>query len=170
MHLSGPSTRIVLKNTEQTLALGACVANITKKLGSFPALLLNGQLGAGKTTFVRGLVQALPGCERAEVASPSFNYMNSYPTTPEIFHLDFYRLQHHGLDDELLNALHEPDVLVIVEWAEFCPRRHLPEDHLLLHFIVVPEGRIVTITAHGDAAAHVQNQLLLALEPDMQES
>jgi tRNA threonylcarbamoyladenosine biosynthesis protein TsaE len=56
-------------------------------------VLLRGDLGSGKTTFVRGLVAALPGGEEAEVASPSFNLVNVYPTRPEVVHMDLYRLR-----------------------------------------------------------------------------
>ena len=57
-----------------------------------PVILLMGDLGAGKTTLIRFLVEALPGGENAEVASPSFTLCNVYPTTPKVQHFDLYRL------------------------------------------------------------------------------
>jgi tRNA threonylcarbamoyl adenosine modification protein YjeE len=59
-------------------------------------LLLDGDLGAGKTTFVRGFVRALPGGADVVVQSPTFALARSYATTPPVHHLDLYRLQDTG--------------------------------------------------------------------------
>ncbi len=150
------------------MALGAAMAERMMALKHYPALMLDGGLGAGKTTFVRGMVQALPNGDQAEVASPSFNYMNNYPTIPETFHFDFYRLRDLGPDEELINALHDPVNLVIVEWAAYCHPRHRPSDHLTLQFTVVPEGRHVAIIAHGGQAARVMYQFSNILPPGFQ--
>jgi len=147
--------RLHLVDEAATLSLGADLARTMIRLDLFPALLLQGELGAGKTTFVRGLVQELPGGDLAEVASPSFNYMNSYPTRPETSHFDLYRLRSQGLDDELLDAMHDLNTLVIVEWAEYCRERHRPRTFLYFHFFLAPQGRDLTITARGDNAQRV---------------
>lgn len=65
-------------------------------------LYLQGEMGMGKTTFTRSFVGALPGAEEAEVASPSFTICHEYPTNPEIYHADLYRLPNHiDLPEEL---------------------------------------------------------------------
>ncbi|SDB43032.1 tRNA threonylcarbamoyladenosine biosynthesis protein TsaE [Desulfonatronum thiosulfatophilum] len=143
------SLHFFLQDHDATIALGAFLADVMLAEQFFPALLLDGELGAGKTTFVRGLVHALPGGDQAEVASPSFNYLNNYPTTPETFHFDFYRLRDFGPDDDLLDALHDPSKLVIVEWAAYCPSRHLPTDHLAMRFTPVAGGRRVDVVFKG---------------------
>ena len=79
---------------------------------------LQGPLGAGKTTFVRGLVRGL-GCD-ARVKSPTFALAHSYPSSPVVHHLDLYRLEGEdaaialGLDE----LLHDDDAYACVEWAE----------------------------------------------------
>ncbi len=54
--------------------------------------LLRGDLGAGKTTFVRGFVRALAGGDDVRVTSPTFALARSYETNPPVHHLDLYRL------------------------------------------------------------------------------
>jgi len=73
------------------------------------AVLLHGPLGAGKTTFVRGFVEALPGSEAAEVSSPSFTLCNSYPTRPAVLHCDLYRSEDLTPDGTLANLPEEVD-------------------------------------------------------------
>lgn len=148
-----------LAGPEATMALGAELAAVMTSMDVYPALLLDGELGAGKTTLVRGLVEALPGGGQAEVASPSFNYMNNYPTAPETVHIDLYRLRHLEPDDDVLQALHDPDCLVIVEWATYCPARHLPENRLNVELSMRPQGRRASIAPWGVAAEDVARQL-----------
>lgn len=148
--MPGPM-EIVLQSTEAMLALGADLAKSLPKGGPFAAVLLDGPLGAGKTTLVRGLVQALPGADQARVSSPSFNLVNIYPTDPRVAHFDLYRLrQDLGLDDELQETLEDETILRLVEWAGHLPRRDWPEEFLLIS--ISPEGeerRKATLTACG---------------------
>lgn len=83
-------------------------------------LLLDGDLGAGKTVLVRGLAAGL-GIDRAEVRSPTFTLMNEYGPRGELLHVDLYRVA----GDEILalgleERLAGPGVKV-VEWAERLP-------------------------------------------------
>ncbi len=153
--------RIHLPDEAATLEFGAALARAMIQLEAFPAMLLQGPLGAGKTTLVRGLVAALPGGDQAEVASPSFNYMNSYPTSPETAHFDLYRLRDQGLDDDLLDALHSDQCLAVVEWAEFLPETERPHQWLWLDVHAAGQGRDVNIHARGRQAG----QLLASLQP-----
>jgi tRNA threonylcarbamoyl adenosine modification protein YjeE len=85
-------------------------------------LLLEGDLGAGKTTFARGFVRALPGGDKAQVQSPTFALARSYPTTPPVHHLDLYRLEELAtpllaLEElGLLEMLEDPAAVSLVEW------------------------------------------------------
>ena len=153
------SLHLFLHDHDATVALGAFLADVMLAENRFPALLLEGELGAGKTTLVRGLVHALPGCDLAEVASPSFNYLNIYPTTPETLHFDFYRLRDHGPDDDLLNAFHDSTKLVLAEWAAYCPERHLPPDRLELHFTSFSGGRRLDVGFRGRNAGRILERL-----------
>lgn len=80
---------------------------------------LIGDVGAGKTTFVRGFAQSLGITE--EITSPSFTISKSYalPGGKTLVHYDFYRLPDPGLmQDDLAENLQDENTLVIVEWAD----------------------------------------------------
>lgn len=81
-------------------------------------VLLTGELGAGKTAFVRGLARGL-GVDPEEVASPTFVLLTSYPGPLTLHHADLYRLAGEGDERELgLEELPGPRGVLAVEWAE----------------------------------------------------
>ncbi len=91
---------------------------------------LIGDVGAGKTTFVRGLAQGLGIKE--PVTSPSFTISKSYalPSGGRLVHYDFYRLSDPGLMiEDLQENLKDPNNVVIIEWGESVSNL-LPEDHI----------------------------------------
>ena len=148
-----------LPDSEATQKLGARVAGALENQGGM-ALLLTGSLGAGKTTFVRGLVTALPGGGEAEVASPSFNIVNVYPTRPPVAHFDLYRLET-GLDDDTLwEALDDPETLVVVEWAERLTPAQRSMDALELELAARGGDREAKLAAHGPRATQVLKRFL----------
>ena len=87
---------------------------------TFPAVVeLVGDVGAGKTTFVRGLAEGLGAKE--PVTSPSFTISKTYalPNHKQLVHYDFYRLTDPGLMVEDLNeSINDENTLTIIEWAE----------------------------------------------------
>ncbi|HEY6546318.1 MAG TPA: tRNA (adenosine(37)-N6)-threonylcarbamoyltransferase complex ATPase subunit type 1 TsaE, partial [Vicinamibacteria bacterium] len=81
-------------------------------------VLLHGELGAGKTAFVRGLARGL-GADPDEVASPTFVLLTSYPARLTLHHADLYRLRGDGDDRSVgLEDLPGPEGVLAVEWAE----------------------------------------------------
>lgn len=101
---------------------------------------LLGDVGAGKTTFTRGLALGLGISE--PITSPSFNISKRYPInkTRELIHYDFYRLDDPGLMSfELEEALNEPGAVIVVEWAGSVAEL-LPPDHLKIAFKILPDG------------------------------
>ncbi|MBX5442864.1 MAG: tRNA (adenosine(37)-N6)-threonylcarbamoyltransferase complex ATPase subunit type 1 TsaE [Solirubrobacteraceae bacterium] len=98
----------------------AVAAEVAARLRPGDVVLLSGDVGAGKTTFVRGAVRALghPG----RVTSPTFTIVNRYEGgRVPVSHLDLYRLGEHGLDAEdpaLLADELGPDRIAFVEWPE----------------------------------------------------
>lgn len=118
---------------------------------SVRALLLRGELGSGKTTFTRALVHALPGGDRAEVASPSFTLCHTYPTAPPVLHCDLYRTPA-ALPEEVWEGLDNAQVLTIIEWAEHLPPAALPEEYLDIALETCQINRLVRVTPHGAAS------------------
>ncbi len=100
---------------EETKAVAAELASFLK---GGEEIALVGDLGAGKTTFVQGLAQALGS--QAKVKSPTFTLMNIYPvvhpTIKQIAHLDYYRLQETGASDLGLDEYKTPDTVIVSEW------------------------------------------------------
>ncbi len=83
-------------------------------------LLLHGDLGSGKTTFVKGLARGLGLKNTAEVKSPTFVIMHVYKTRVPLYHFDLYRLEG-GADLEAIgfqDFLNDPSAIACVEWAE----------------------------------------------------
>ena len=80
-------------------------------------MLLRGDLGAGKTTLVRGIVSGIPGTQANEVSSPTFTLIHDYGAG--VFHIDLYRLD----DEKQISSLGLSDIfdgarLVLIEWGE----------------------------------------------------
>lgn len=82
-------------------------------------VLLYGDLGAGKTTFTRGLAAGF-GIETVDdVSSPTFTLINQYNGRIKIYHIDLYRVEDGNLDGlGLEDIFDDPQAAVIVEWAE----------------------------------------------------
>lgn len=104
-----------LESTEQL------AADLAVVLRAGDTVRLDGEMGAGKTTFVRAVAQAM-GVDPDAVSSPTYVVMNVYPTRrglPPIAHLDCYRL---GSDDELpalgWDRVSDGSSVVLIEWAE----------------------------------------------------
>ncbi len=118
--------RLRTRSEAGTLALGEL---LTELLPSPKLVLLRGDLGAGKTTLVKGMAAALGAAEADAVTSPTFTLVHEYKSRREkghnarIFHLDLYRLETEAeLESvgvwEIVDA---GDALVLVEWGERFP-------------------------------------------------
>ena len=101
-------------NEAETEAFGSELAG---KLQVPTVICMYGELGAGKTAFVRGLASGLG--ITAAVSSPTFTIVNEYPGKPELIHFDMYRL--HGAD-ELFDIGWEDylqrNAVLVIEWSE----------------------------------------------------
>lgn len=155
--------RLALNSLKDTEALGRAFAGCCLTGRAFPPLLMRGQLGAGKTTFVRSLVEALPGSEQAEVSSPSFNILNLYPTTPEVGHFDLYRTEGIGFGPDLEEILLDPTRFCVVEWAEYLPETSRPDDFIAMTWTLDARKRRVDFSTHGPTAHALLNCVLAAL-------
>ncbi len=106
---------------------------------------LRGDVGVGKTTFVRGLAAGLDIAE--PITSPSFTISKRYalPKGGELVHYDFYRLDDPGLmSSELADTISQPNSLVLIEWGGGV-RDLLPDDAIRLDFALQDDNsRLVT--------------------------
>jgi tRNA threonylcarbamoyladenosine biosynthesis protein TsaE len=162
---------LFLPDEAATLALGRDLALSLPEGWDNPALLLHAGLGSGKTTLARGFVSALPGGQDSEVASPSFNLANVYPTRPQVVHIDLYRLGEGFLDaslDELLEASPgQGGRILLVEWAEYLPVSLCPGDWLQVDLAQSGQGREAALQPHGpQAAAWSERTLSTYLQSD----
>ena len=111
--------RLRTRSVAGTLALGETVAEML--LPTPAVVILRGEVGAGKTTLVKGIAEALGAGVAEEVTSPTFTLVHEYQgRTVRVVHLDLYRLE----TEEEVAALgveemaSEPDALLLVEWGE----------------------------------------------------
>lgn len=104
----------VLRGDLATERLGEELAKLTPKGGTW---LLRGELGAGKTTWVRGFVAGLGG-NGEDVASPTYAVLHRYATPRgNVFHLDLYRLGEDGAWALGLEEQVTAEDFLVVEWA-----------------------------------------------------
>jgi tRNA threonylcarbamoyladenosine biosynthesis protein TsaE len=113
--------RAVYRTTSaaQTIALGHSIA---RQLPGHAVVLLIGNLGAGKTTIAKGIVEGLGAAPEDEVSSPTFTLIHEYGGG-RVYHIDLYRLEEAREVATLgLDEIFEREAVVVVEWGERFPR------------------------------------------------
>jgi tRNA threonylcarbamoyladenosine biosynthesis protein TsaE len=136
---------ILLADTEATQQLGYRLGQV---ITAGSVLLLNGDLGSGKTTLIQGLGRALGITE--PIASPTFTLVCEYlEGTIPLYHLDLYRLQPKEINLLYLEAYWQgdeyPPGIVAIEWAERL--QHLPPDYLQVDLSIVEQP---TASSHSN--------------------
>ena len=122
---------------------------VAPQLKAGDVLLLDGDLGAGKTSFTKGLAAGL-GIDKP-VKSPTFTIIREYQQGRlPLYHMDIYRLEDGGVEDLGLEEYFEGDGVSVVEWPEFLGLA-MPDEYLMIHIVKdenIDEARHVsTITA-----------------------
>jgi tRNA threonylcarbamoyladenosine biosynthesis protein TsaE len=124
------SQDIITTQEAETVAAGERFAR-TLLAGSI--VLLYGDLGAGKTAFVRGLARGL-GAAEDEVSSPTFTIIQEYSGEDlKLYHVDLYRLESKEVDDLGLDDLASDGGIVAIEWAGRWEDRPVDAIEVTLH-------------------------------------
>ena len=108
------SIDVITQSEEETSATGERFA---ARLKPGDVVLLLGDLGAGKTAFVRGLAKGL-GASADDVSSPTFTIVQEYRGPVTLQHVDLYRLKPSEVEDLGLDELTDGNAIVAIEWAE----------------------------------------------------
>lgn len=101
---------------------------------------LVGDVGAGKTTFTKGLARGLEITE--EITSPTFTISKVYENSrgQKLVHYDFYRLENPGIMvEDLFENLQDPQTVTVIEWADTVSEI-LPANHLRLEILINDDG------------------------------
>lgn len=118
----------------QTRALGR---EIAKSLKSGDVLALVGDLGCGKTAFVKGIADFFGDGE--EVTSPTFTLVNEYAGDKTVYHFDVYRLENPSPDEcDWMDDYLFGDGICVIEWADNI-RRVLPKETIRIEFKKNPQ-------------------------------
>ena len=128
---------LISTNPEETKSISEALA---KSVLPGSSIGLTGELGAGKTQFVKGLARGL-GIDEDEVVSPSFGLINEYEGDKKLYHVDLYRLESNEEIETLgLTDYIRGEGICIIEWAD-----RLGEDLSLLdiriHIEILPDNR-----------------------------
>jgi len=143
---------------DETEALGAMLG---RKLQAGSLVALSGDLGSGKTCFVRGLARGL-GIDPERVRSPSFTLINEYPGGRlSLYHVDLYRLGPGDMDTLALWEYLDGDGVCAVEWFERLGEE-APRLAVRFTFVTESERRIVAV-----ARGHRYDEILPALAEDL---
>ena len=138
---------MISHSPEETQRIGA---ELARQLRAGDVLALTGEIGSGKTTFVRGLAEGL-GIPVSSVASPSFVLVREYHRGRiPLYHSDLFRLE--GVPQTMtvgLEEYYEGDGVTVIEWANKIPSI-LPEQFLEIFFETIDsETRKMRISPHG---------------------
>ncbi|MFY9844718.1 MAG: tRNA (adenosine(37)-N6)-threonylcarbamoyltransferase complex ATPase subunit type 1 TsaE [Terriglobales bacterium] len=140
------TTETITRSAEETIAFGRSLA---AKLSPPLIVLLQGDLGAGKTTLVKGIAEGFEAARADEVTSPTFTLIHEYcGPRATLYHIDLYRIDSQreletlGLDD-----LIDPNCILLIEWGEKFPRlRREGNAEIRLENMGATERRIQLIT------------------------
>ncbi|MDQ2841209.1 MAG: tRNA (adenosine(37)-N6)-threonylcarbamoyltransferase complex ATPase subunit type 1 TsaE [Acidobacteriota bacterium] len=111
--------RFETHSDEETLALGRDLAQILPSEG---VVLLIGDLGAGKTTLTKGIVEGRHAAAAEDVTSPTFTLIHEYGNPVRVFHVDLYRLDTAEQARRLgLEEFWNRQALVLIEWGDRFP-------------------------------------------------
>lgn len=136
--------KYISKNIEDTLTIAE---NIESEKFENMVICLDGELGSGKTVFVKGLAKSLGIAEN--ITSPTFNIIKEYPTGElPLYHMDVYRLDE--VEEDIgITEYYNKGGITVIEWSELI-KKDLPEERLEIIFKIVDENtRVLLFKPYG---------------------
>ena len=134
---------IIINSPEKMVELGI---NLGKLLEPNMVIALSGDLGAGKTTFTKGIGKALEITDT--INSPTYTILKIYYGRMPLFHMDVYRINKHSQDNDL-EEFFEQDGVCVIEWADNIAYL-LPKDYLKIDIKDIGnDHRLVTLQANN---------------------
>jgi tRNA threonylcarbamoyladenosine biosynthesis protein TsaE len=105
----------ITSSPDETIAIGRQIA---AAISAPRLILLEGDLGAGKTTLAKGIVSGLGAAGEDDVSSPTFALVQEYGPGPQVYHIDLYRLDNApDLDSLGLEDIWDSGAVVLMEWG-----------------------------------------------------
>lgn len=157
-------TTFITENEAQTIELAKTLTNYLKP---GMTLLLEGDLGAGKTTFSKGIGEGL-GIKRI-IKSPSYTIIREYQEGEyPLYHIDLYRLEEGEVSDLGLEEYFDGSGITLVEWASIAPE-DMPEERLEIKLAVSADSinqRTIQFHPQGEQYKKIVEQLSKQLVDD----
>ncbi len=133
------------RSEQETIEAGR---QLVRQLSGKAVVLLIGNLGAGKTTFTKGMVEQLGVGSADDVSSPTFTLIHEYGSPPKLYHIDLYRLEEPQEVASLgLEEIFDRNAIVVIEWGERFPAL-MPKDRVEVRIDYAEEedSRQISIT------------------------
>ena len=139
------TSEFTTKSAEETVALGR---ELAKMLTPPKLVVLSGDLGAGKTTLVKGIAQGFRAASEENVTSPTFTLIHEYRgPSVTVYHVDLYRIDtQRELDTLALDDLMSEKGVLLIEWAEKFARFKRERDLEISLRRISDNERLITVS------------------------
>jgi tRNA threonylcarbamoyladenosine biosynthesis protein TsaE len=148
--------RFASKSEAETRELGYQLA---QRLPDTGVVLLTGDLGAGKTTLAKGIVEGLGAAAGDEVTSPTYTIIHEYGDPVRVYHIDLYRLD---TPEEVIGlGFEETKAVLLIEWGERFPTL-MPEKRVSITLTAADDDtREITVEGHAELKSSIGDATFL---------
>lgn len=144
---------IKTRNESGTFQLGELLG---KNINEPCTIALRGDLGAGKTVFIKGLARGLEVPDKFPVTSPTYTIINEYPGRLTLFHVDLYRLHEpEEIEETGLYEILSSGQAAAVEWAERLPEDAPQPDIMITMETEDADTRLLRLFFYGPGTSHL---------------